>query len=286
MTSPFPSRPDRQGIGRNRQPGQQSTSTAAPTMWAGHFAPPSTGGDGGITIGTAAMHADMVKIGAFGNDGSLTIGGGTISGDTLLKLYAPGSNGTIDFVSNVTLNSDSSVIIAGRTVTILDDVVVTITGNNDVRCFRFTRNVPNYTGSGGNGSTTGIFAGNGANHPANRRCAAVRRSRAAPEAPHKGSTSFGRNHCVTPNADPGLPVNRGPGADATLPRPRPRVATIRVADSNELLDLADKVTSGSIEAGHRRIENAGRQDVPRSRKRFVRGKRHLRLRLQMLRLQN
>ncbi len=49
------------------------------------------GGDGGITISTATMHADILKIGALGDNGTLTIGGGSISGDTLLKLYAPGA---------------------------------------------------------------------------------------------------------------------------------------------------------------------------------------------------
>ena len=98
----------------------------------------------------------------FGTNGVLNVGGGTLSADTTLKLYAPGSNGTIDFVSNVTLNSNSSVIIAGNTVTINNGIVVTITGDDGIQASVFT-NVPNYTGSGGNGSTSGLFAGNGAN---------------------------------------------------------------------------------------------------------------------------
>jgi hypothetical protein len=119
-------------------------------------------GNGTITFNNASAHADVLKAGVFGSNGTLTIGGGTLSGDTTLKLYAPGSNGTIDFVSNVTLNSNSSVIIAGNTVTINNGIVVTITGDDGIQASVFT-NVPNYTGSGGNGSTSGLFAGNGAN---------------------------------------------------------------------------------------------------------------------------
>ena len=47
------------------------------------------------------MHAGTIKVGVFGNNGTLRIGGGSISADTLLRLYAPGSNGVIDFVGNV-----------------------------------------------------------------------------------------------------------------------------------------------------------------------------------------
>ena len=83
-----------------------------------------------------------------------------MSANTLLHLYAPGSNGTIDFVSNVTLNNSSAAaVIATNTVTIENGVVVTIAGGTPANVFA---NVPNYTGSGGNGSTLGIFGGAGA----------------------------------------------------------------------------------------------------------------------------
>ena len=226
-----------------------------------------TGGDGGITIGTAAMHADIVKIGAFGNNGSLTIGGGRISGDTLLKLYAPGRNGTIDFVANVTLNSDSSVIIAGKTVTIHDNVVVTITGDDGVNASVYT-NVPNYTGSGGNGSTSGIFAGNGATtQPLDQ--APPFDDLEAPEAPPKVSAASIGTTAVTPSADPGLPVNRDPGADATISRPRPRVVTIRVSGFERVVGFGRQSDLRFNRSRPPEIERAGRQDVPRSRRRFV-----------------
>ena len=43
----------------------------------------------------------------FGANGVLNIGGGMLSADTTLKLYASGSNGQLNFVSNVTLGGNS-----------------------------------------------------------------------------------------------------------------------------------------------------------------------------------
>jgi hypothetical protein len=86
----------------------------------------------------------------------LTVGGGSISADNMLKLYADGSNGTVLFVSNVSLNGNSTKIITGNTVTISPNVVVTIGGPAPAQVFT---NNANYTGFGGNNSTTGTFAG-------------------------------------------------------------------------------------------------------------------------------
>src|SRR3954447_6217583 len=85
-----------------------------------------------------------------------------LSADTTLKLYAPGSNGQLNFVSNVTLGGNSAKILAANSVTIFNDIVVTIGGPNPVDVFT---NNANYTGFGGNGTTTGTFAGAGANGP-------------------------------------------------------------------------------------------------------------------------
>jgi hypothetical protein len=84
-----------------------------------------------------------------------------MSANTLLHLYAPGSNGIVDFVSNVTLSSSASAVaIAGNTVTIENGVIVTIAGTTPANVFA---NVANYSArNGGNGKTTGIFAGAGA----------------------------------------------------------------------------------------------------------------------------
>jgi hypothetical protein len=100
-------------------------------------------------------------VGVFGTNGTLRIGGGTLSANTLLHLYAPSSNGIVDFVSNVTLNSTGNVpVIAANTVIIENGVVVTIGGSSPAHVFA---NVPNYSArNGGNNSTTGTFAGAGA----------------------------------------------------------------------------------------------------------------------------
>ncbi len=117
---------------------------------------------------SAFVRGDIVKIGALGNNGILTIGQGTLSADTTLKLYANGSNGQIQFVDNVTIGGGSATIIAGNTITINDNKVVTVTGTKaGVFTFFDGKGFPNanYTGSGGNGSTSGMFGGLGANNP-------------------------------------------------------------------------------------------------------------------------
>ena len=116
------------------------------------------GDSGTININNANIRADVVKVGAFGDNGTLNIGGGTINADTMLKLYATGSNGSVNFIADVTLSGASTKIIAGNSVTIFNSVVVTVGGP---AATVYTSH-PNYTGSGGNNSTTGIFSGSGA----------------------------------------------------------------------------------------------------------------------------
>lgn len=120
-----------------------------------------------VTLTDAMLAADVVKVGALGNNGVLTVGGGSINADTTLKLYGGGSNGTVNFVENVTLGGNSVKTIAGRTVNITNTKIVTVNGP---AASVFT-DTPNYSGSGGNGSTTGAFGGSGAStlpfdHPA------------------------------------------------------------------------------------------------------------------------
>jgi FecR protein len=118
---------------------------------------------GTINLTNATLMADTIKVGALASNGTLNISGGTISADTLLKLYAGGSSGTIDFIDNVTLSGNSAKIIAANTVIINNGKIVTILGPSAADIFT---NNPKYTGFGGNGSTTGTFAGKGANtHP-------------------------------------------------------------------------------------------------------------------------
>ena len=104
----------------------------------------------------------MLQAGALGTNGVLNIGGGVLSADTTLKLYASGSNGQLNFLSNVTLGGAAAKILAANSVSIFNGVVVTIGG--DIAANVYTNNA-NYTGFGGNGSTTGTFAGAGANSP-------------------------------------------------------------------------------------------------------------------------
>jgi hypothetical protein len=119
----------------------------------------NAGENGRITLTNSTISADVVRARAFGTNGVLTVGGGTISADSVLRLYADGSNGTVLFVNNVTLNGNSTKIITGNTVTISPNVVVTIGGPAPAQVFT---NNANYTGFGGNNSSTGTFAGAGA----------------------------------------------------------------------------------------------------------------------------
>ncbi len=120
----------------------------------------NTGDSGTVNLTNADVRADIVKVAALGTNGTLNIGGGTISADTTLQLYSTGSNGTINFIANVTLGGTSSKIIAANTVTIFNNVVVTIGGAKPASAF--TNNANYSDTSGGNGTTTGTFAGAGA----------------------------------------------------------------------------------------------------------------------------
>jgi hypothetical protein len=169
-------------------------------------------GNGTITFNNASAHADVLKAGVFGANGALNISGGTLSADSILKLYAPGSNGQLNFMSSVTLGGNS-VILAANSITIFDTVVVTISGPMaDV----YT-NHANYMGSGGNNSTSGTFGGAGANNPQ-----------------------------PLINAPPFGPFSPTPITTKPRIHPRPPVTTgvINVSSSDELLALLDDFTPG------------------------------------------
>ena len=119
-------------------------------------------GNGTIALNNTTVNADTVKVGVFGANGTLMIGGGVLSANTLMKLYATGSNGAIDFTANVTLTCKAaSIILAANTITINDNVVVTIAGGFSASVYA---NIANYSAAyGGNGSTTGTFAGRASN---------------------------------------------------------------------------------------------------------------------------
>jgi hypothetical protein len=118
----------------------------------------NNGGSGLVHLTGASLAADVVKIGALGENGVLRIGGGVIDANTTIKLYAGGGNGTVDFVDDVSLSGSSVKSIAARTVNISNGKTVTVSGPS---ANVYTTNA-NYTGSGGNGSKTGTFAGSGA----------------------------------------------------------------------------------------------------------------------------
>jgi hypothetical protein len=195
--------------------------------------------NGAITFNNASAHADVLKAGVFGANGVLNIGGGTLSADTTLKLYAPGSNGQLNFVSKVTLDGNSAKILAANSITIFNGVVVTIGGPNPADVYvNFTEGSPNanYTGSGGNGSTTGRFAGLGARNP----------------------------QPLTPNAPP-FDAPR-PGNPTSGKRTK---AVINVRDSGQLLSLLDQAVPGPggrltvPRHNHRNAVNADRLNVNR-----------------------
>lgn len=122
---------------------------------------------GVINVNNANMLADIIKIAALGSNGTLNIGGGILNADTVLKLYAPGSNGSIIFVADCSIGGKVTNIVAANSVTINNGVFVNVTGRIADVFVNSTLGVPNanYTGFGGNNTTTGTFTGLGANNP-------------------------------------------------------------------------------------------------------------------------
>jgi hypothetical protein len=197
-------------------------------------------GNGTITFNNASAHADVLKAGVFGANGVLNVGGGTLSADTTLKLYAPGSNGQLNFISNVTLGGNGAKILAANSITIFDNVVVTIGGKNPADVYTgFTDETPNanYTGFGGNGSTTGTFGGAGANDPQ----------------PIEKAPPFDNTNHVTSS---GKPHGGGKATDTT----------INVSNSDELLALLNDVHPGRD--GRIRIQDSKRSSHRTNATRF------------------
>lgn len=118
---------------------------------------PVTATNSQITLNGATLHGDIVKAAALGPGGRLSIGGGTLDANNILRLYATGSNGQITFVANCAIRGGNELSIAANTVRIDDGVMVNVTGHiADV----YTNNAQ-YVG--GNNPTTGMFTGLGAN---------------------------------------------------------------------------------------------------------------------------
>jgi len=227
-------------------------------------------GFGSLAFNNASVNADILKVGALSPNGVLTIGGGTLSADTTLKLYAPGSNGQLNFVSNVTLGGNSAKILAAGSVTIFDDVVVTVGGTTPASVYVGSNGETpnaNYTGWGGNGSTTGTFAGAGANDPLPLEDAPpFDDTNAAAKTANQNSVGLVGRVATAPTT-PTLAANRGRGENVISLRSRPRIGTVGITDSNELADLIDRATSGASGTGQAKSKtlangkSAGKRDV-------------------------
>ncbi len=214
-------------------------------------------GDGAITFNNASVNADVLKVGALGTNGVLNIGGGglaTLSADTTLKLYASGSNGQLNFVSDVTLGGNSAKILAANSVTIVNGVLVTIGGRLPTDVYTgFTGDTPNanYTGFGGNNSTTGTFGGAGATDPQ-----PIENAPPFDDSPGKhgvgGTTSTNGGSLTPPTtnvASSGTIGGRGRG--------KPTGLVMNVGDSGQLLSLLDGAAPDS----------SGRITIPASKSR-------------------
>jgi hypothetical protein len=213
----------------------------------------SIDGNGTITFTNTDVHANFVKARVFGTNGTLIIGGSgsnILSATNLLQLYAPGSNGILKFINSVTLSSGTGIDLAANTITINTGVIVTIAGAGGAANI-FTTNA-NYSGFGGNGSTRGTFAGNGANTPQPLANAPVF------DPPASSSSSSGRPR-VGNQISPSSEVTSSPKATGN---------TINVGDSGQLLSLLNSSTAGangkvavSNEVGHSRNSRAANRSA-------------------------
>jgi hypothetical protein len=206
-----------------------------------------TDGNGTITFNNASLHADVLKVGALGTNGVLNIGGGTLSADTTLKLYAGGSNGTINFKADVTLGGNAATkILAANSITIFNNVTVTIGGSTPADVY--TTNA-NYSALfGGNGSTTGTFAGAGANDPQPLSSAPAFDDPPPPAGVTTTSTST-RTAAKGPTLST-TSSTTGTKSGSTLSSPKPTSTktggpAINVSNTDQLLSLLDGAATGS-----------------------------------------
>jgi mannose-6-phosphate isomerase-like protein (cupin superfamily) len=116
---------------------------------------------GQLGLTNATLRADIVKVAALGTNGKLIISGGSISADTMLKLYAPDPGGVVEFAGSCQLNGNSQKIIAGDTVRV--DTNVTVTVNGPAPADVFAKIAIYNAAQGGNGGTNGMWAGQGVN---------------------------------------------------------------------------------------------------------------------------
>ncbi len=114
---------------------------------------------GALNVNNAVLSADLLKLQTFGNNGVLVIGGSSVlTGNTQLNLFASGNGGRIEFAGNTTLNSNVAAVLTASVIRIDNNVTVTINGPTAL----LYTNTLQFTGSGGDGSTSGAFGGSGA----------------------------------------------------------------------------------------------------------------------------
>jgi len=188
--------------------------------------------NGAITFNKASLHADVLKVDALGTNGVLNIGGGTLSADTTLKLYANSSNGTVNFIANVTLTGASSKIIAGDTVKVFDSVVVTI-GMSPADIY--TNHAHYSSSNGGDGTTTGIFIPSGFIGPA------VTTHPGATPPPFDDLPPPGT---LTTNGTSSTNVKTQTVSSTNVTSGKKTGSVINVSDSGQLLSLLDGATLG------------------------------------------
>src|SRR5205823_8608937 len=191
-----------------------------------------TDGSGTITFNNATVHADVLKIGALSTNGVLNIGGGTLSADTTLKLYTNSSNGTVNFIANVTLTGASSKFIAGDTVKVFDSVVVTI-GMSPADIY--TNHAHYSSSNGGDGTTTGIFIPSGFIGPA------VTTHPGATPPPFADLPPPGT---LTTNGTSSTNVKTQTVSSTNVISGKKAGSVINVSDSGQLLSLLDGATLG------------------------------------------
>jgi hypothetical protein len=209
-------------------------------------------GDGVITFSNASVRADVVKVGVFGTNGTLTIGGGAISANTALNLYAPGRNGTLNFVANVTLSSGTAANLAAKTITIQPSVVVNVAGNGGPGNI-FTSNPnynftpgPSYIGPPGNPSN-GSFGGNGAFDPqplANAPSFGGAPAPSSSTANAVAQTLSSANVTSSAKVSGGFGGARQKGGEPAVPNGKATGATINVGSSAQLLSMLDAAAPG------------------------------------------
>ncbi|HKP93286.1 MAG TPA: hypothetical protein VJS88_05275, partial [Chthoniobacterales bacterium] len=100
------------------------------------------GGTGQIALTDVWMSADVLKVGALGSDGTLTLSGGTrLDGDSQVLLYAGSSNGTISVLGTVRVNSLHTFLRATTiTVDSAAQLIVNSPSRGTLEIFANTRN--------------------------------------------------------------------------------------------------------------------------------------------------